>query len=180
LFVVLYDLYPKLSFLIFILIYIFGGLGADGVVLFDKIRIPEHGIFMGPLLFAIGYAYRKVGVRSDRLFLFLFISIFLNCMNIYFNGEFKFISWISFIFFSIGLLIFVSLPNQIKNRFILSVGSVSLGIYVLHPFFILLYGKFSQVFEFKFVPIFKVTVVYFVTILVCIFLKKFVFFKNYV
>lgn len=180
LFVVLYELYHKLTFIIFIVIYIFGCLGVEGAVLFDKIRIPEHGIFMGPLLFAIGYEFRRLEVRSDRMFLCFFISIFLNCMNIYFNCRFEYILWISFIFFSLGLLMFVSMQNQLKNKFIINVGSVSLGIYVLHPFFILLYGKFTQLFEFKFVPIFKVTVVYFLTIGVCILMKRFAIFKDYV
>lgn len=179
-FVILYDLYPKLTFLIFILIYVFGSLGAQGVVLFNKIRIPEHGIFMGPLLFAIGYEFRKIEFKSERYFLFFFISILLNCIYVYTNDEMKFVLWISFVFFSIGLLIFFSLPIQMENKFIISIGSVSLGIYVLHPFFILLYGKFSQLFEFKFIPIFKVIIVYFVTILVCILMKKFNFLKNYV
>lgn len=179
-FVVLYDFYPKFTFLFSILIYIVGVLGADGAVLFGLVRVPEHGVFMGPLLFVIGYEFRKLEVKNDMFFLFFFISIFLNCMNIYFNDEIKFVLWISFIFFSIGLLMLVSIPGQRENRFMFAVGSVSLGIYVLHPFIILLYGKFSQLFEFKFIPIFKVTLVYIVTILVCIFLKKFDCFKNYV
>lgn len=169
-----------LPFLISFFIYFVGILGSVHFVLNNRMQIPEHGIFMGPFLFFIGYKFNMLIVCNINYMYFFIISFFIIFLNTIYIDSFDWSLWISYIIFSIGVLNYLII-DKIRYSFLLNkIGNISLGVYVFHPFVILLYGKIINIFDLQFESYIKVFLVYFFTLMICLFLKKNAFMKNYV
>lgn len=148
-------------------LFVLGLLGESRVSMGAAFRFPQHGAYFAPLIFGLGYECNKrkftcnwqmlvlTGVASTLLFTYL-SAVTQQSVTL---------TPLSFIPFCFGVLCFTSVELDLTGDILPKLGKLTLGVYVLHPFLILVYGEMADHFHFALPVAVKIAVIFTSTLL---------------